>query len=264
MLSHPVSSKRCQLKMWTRMSPKTKSKYWDACWNMRLITKPRWPHYLPWPFVWLCLTHVIRLGPLTSPVGGSGAFVCHCLHYNPHRPSYISSRERPSLALNGTDSIYIDDTSRISCSAKTDLKSECRALKTNLGGAGSFKILRVTHLLLPGCRWEVGIHLKLGTNTKEIPTKYQKHSRAAALSGIEISPTLTLYLDGRVAEIEINVSSFESQIIIIISNIVSHLIQKIFFQPSLKWHHHRCSTWACSFLFIGKKMRQLWAGFSIL
>ena len=70
---------------------------------------------------------------------------------------------------------------------------------------------------------------------KEIPTKYQKHSRAAALSGIEISPTLTLYLDGRVAEIEINVSSFESQIIIIImiiiiiSNIVSHLIQKIFF-----------------------------------
>ena len=142
----------------------------------------------------------------------------------------MSSRERPSLALNGTDSIYIDDTSRISCSAKTDLKSECRALKTNLGGAGSFKILRVTHLLLPGCRWEVGIHLKLGTNTKEIPTKYQKHSRAAALSGIEISPTLTLYLDGRVAEIEINVSSFESQIIIIIiSNIVSHLIQKMFF-----------------------------------
>ena len=74
MLSHPVSSKRCQLKMWTRMSPKTKSKYWDACWNMRLITKPRWPHYLPWPFVWLCLTHVIRLGPLTSPVGGIGGF----------------------------------------------------------------------------------------------------------------------------------------------------------------------------------------------
>ena len=135
-----------------------------------------------------------------------------------------------------TDSIYIDDTSQISCSAKTDLKSECRALKTNLGGAGSFKILRVTHLSLPGCRWEVGIHLKLGTNTN----KYQKHSRAAALSGIEISPTLTLYLDGRVAEIEINVSSFESQIImtimiiIIISNIVSHLIQKMFFQPSLK------------------------------
>ena len=147
----------------------------------------------------------------------------------------MSSRERPSLALMCTDSIYIDDTSQISCSAITDLKSECRALKTNLGGAGSFKILRVTHLSLPGCRWEVGIYLKLGTNTKEIPTKYQKHSRAAALSGIEISPTLTLYLDGRVAEIEINVSSFESQIIIIImiiiiiSNIVSHLIQKIFF-----------------------------------
>ena len=56
-----------------------------------------------------------------------------------------------------TDSIYIDDTSQISCSAKTDLKSECRALKTNLGGAGSFKILRVTHLSLPGGRWEVGI-----------------------------------------------------------------------------------------------------------
>ena len=61
----------------------------------------------------------------------------------------------------------------ISCSAKAYLKSEFRALKTNLGGAGSFKILRVTHLSLPGCRWEVGIHLKLGTNTNEIPKTQQ-------------------------------------------------------------------------------------------
>ena len=172
MLSHPVSSKRCQLKC-TRMSPKTKSKYWDACWNMRLITKPRWPHYLPgrsFDFVWPTSS---GWGHSPALWGGLGAFVCHCLHYNPHRPSYMSSRERPSLALMCTDSIYIEDTSEISCSAKTDLKSECRALKTNLGGAGSFKILRVTHLSLPGCRWEVGIYLKLGTNTKEIPKTQQ-------------------------------------------------------------------------------------------
>ena len=176
MLSHPVSLKRCQLKMWTPRSPKT-SKAKQILGRLLKHEAYNETPMTPLSPLALCLTlsdprH--QAGATHQPCGGGlGAFVCHCLHYNPHRPSYISSKERPSLALNGTDSIYIDDTSRISCSVKTDLKSECRALKTNLGGAGSFKILRVTHLSLPGGRWEVGIHLKLGTNTNEIPKTQQ-------------------------------------------------------------------------------------------